>query len=306
MDIAFKLMFNAFKDGLRQPVIRGLFFSINHALQPRSHRQLRDGKKYQIEQMTPLHNRTFDATQELKKGIALHQSGNFIQAEEHYRKILARNPHHPDALHLLGVIAHQGGRSDVAVLLIKKAIRNNHDNPFYYNNLGAALREMGAQDEAVANYQKALQLKPEYAEAAYNMGSVLLLTGRLSEAVSWYEKAIQIKPDYVDAYSNLAAGYNKLNRPNDALTCCQKVLKLNPNNAVALNNMGNALMAREKQAEAITEQLCQLAGRLTQEANVHGADALFVTDGLIAIWEMPFMIWAGRTRHWPVTGARWS
>jgi len=201
--------------------------------------------------MSPLHKRSIDVANELKKGIGHHKFGNLVQAEKCYQKILAQHPHHPDALHLLGVAAHQNGKSDTAVLLIKKAIRNNPNNPFYYNNLGAALRETGDQSQAVLNYKKALLLKPDYAEAAYNMGSVLLINGHLSEAVSWYQKAVQIKPDYVDAYSNLAAGYNKQNRPDEALICCQKALQINPNCAAALNNMGNAFMARDKQNEAI-------------------------------------------------------
>ena len=201
--------------------------------------------------MSPSHKRSFDIAYNLKKGIAHHQSGNLVQAEKYYQKILAQHPHHSDALHLLGVAAHQNGKGKLAVLLIKKAIRNNPNNPFYYNNLGAAFRETGDQCKAVANYKKALQLKPDYAEAAYNMGSVLLLGGNLSEAVLWYQKAVQIKPDYVDAYSNLAAGYNKLNRPDEALICCQKALKLNLNCAEALNNMGNAFMALDKKKEAI-------------------------------------------------------
>jgi protein O-GlcNAc transferase len=201
--------------------------------------------------MTPLNHRLSDAARELKKGIAHHQAGNLEGAEEYYRRILARNPQHPDALHLLGVAAHQRGSSESAVVLIKKAIDHNCCNPFYYNNLGAALRETGAQKEAVVNYKKALQLKPDYAEAAYNMASVLLLSGTLPEAVFWYEKAIQIKPDYVDAYSNLAAAYNKMKRPDEALRCCQKALKLNPDSAAALNNMGNAFVALGRSIEAI-------------------------------------------------------
>jgi protein O-GlcNAc transferase len=180
-----------------------------------------------------------------------HQSGNLVQAEKCYQKILAQHPHHPDALHLLGVIAHQNGNSDTAVYLIKQAIRYNPHNPFYYNNLGAALREAGEQKEALTNYQKALQLKPDYAEAAYNIGSVFLISGNISAAIFWYQKAVRIKPDYVDAYSNMAAGYNKQNRPDDALICCQKALELNPICAEALNNMGNAFLAQGKQNEAI-------------------------------------------------------
>ena len=38
-----------------------------------------------------------------------HQAGRLAQAEQFYRAILANQPNHPDALHLLGVIANQGG-----------------------------------------------------------------------------------------------------------------------------------------------------------------------------------------------------
>ena len=188
---------------------------------------------------------------QLKQAIAAHQAGNLVKAKTCYQKILAQNPHHPDALHLLGVIAHQNGNCDTAVLLIKQAIRYNPNNPSYFNNLGVALREAGEQIEALNNYQKALHLKPDYAEAAYNMGSVFLISGNISAAILWYQKAVQINPNYVDAYTNLAAGYNKLNRPDKALICCQKALTLNSNCAEALNNMGNAYLTQDKKKEAI-------------------------------------------------------
>ena len=44
-----------------------------------------------------------------------HQSGRLAEAEALYRQILALEPRHAEALHLLGVIAHQTGRNDVAV-----------------------------------------------------------------------------------------------------------------------------------------------------------------------------------------------
>ena len=191
------------------------------------------------------------STEELKKAIVYHQSGNLAQAQKCYQKILAQHPNHPDAMHLLGVIAFQKGNRDIAVNLIKQAVRCNPHNPFYHNNLGAVLREAGDHKEALTHYQKALQLKPDYAEAAYNIGTVFLISGNISTAIFWYQKAILIKPDYLDAYSNLAAGYNRQNRPDDALICCHKALKLNPNCAEALNNMGNALVALGNQKEAV-------------------------------------------------------
>ena len=39
-----------------------------------------------------------------------HQAGHLQQAEQLYRQILAQQPGHADALHMLGLIAHQLGR----------------------------------------------------------------------------------------------------------------------------------------------------------------------------------------------------
>jgi len=64
-----------------------------------------------------------------------HQSGQLQQAEQLYRQILAQQPQHADALHLLGVITHQMGRYDIAINLIHQAIALKADYPEAHNNL---------------------------------------------------------------------------------------------------------------------------------------------------------------------------
>jgi hypothetical protein len=54
----------------------------------------------------------------LGEGIRHHQAGRLSEAEACYRRVLAVQPDHADALHLLGVIAHQVKRHDIAVDLI--------------------------------------------------------------------------------------------------------------------------------------------------------------------------------------------
>ena len=43
----------------------------------------------------------------LAVGLKLHQAGRLAEAEAWYRRVLAAQPNHADALHLLGVVAHQ-------------------------------------------------------------------------------------------------------------------------------------------------------------------------------------------------------
>ncbi len=76
-------------------------------------------------------------------GLAHHQAGRLAEAEACYRRVLAAQPNHADALNMLGVLAHQMGRPDMAVDLIRRAIENNGNNPAYFCNLGYALRDQG-------------------------------------------------------------------------------------------------------------------------------------------------------------------
>ena len=54
--------------------------------------------------------------------IEHHQAGRLPMAEEIYRRILAVEPNHPDALHLLGLVEHQTGRQEQAIEHIGRAI----------------------------------------------------------------------------------------------------------------------------------------------------------------------------------------
>ena len=83
-----------------------------------------------------------------------HQAGRLAEAEAIYRQILAVEPRHADALHLLGVIAHQVGRNDVAVEMILKAITLAPANPAFHSNLGEPYRQLGRLDDAIARSEE--------------------------------------------------------------------------------------------------------------------------------------------------------
>src|SRR4051794_35853315 len=104
----------------------------------------------------------------IEQGLALHQQGKLHEAEKVYRDVLAHQPKHPDALHLLGVIATEFKQFEQAIQLIDSAIRILPTVAFYYNNLGNAQRALGRRKPAYDSYSKALQLKPDYAEARVN------------------------------------------------------------------------------------------------------------------------------------------
>jgi len=123
-----------------------------------------------------------DEADALTAGLKHHQAGRLAQAQACYRNVLAGDPDHADALHLLGVIAQQSGRHDVAAELIGQAIKQNGQNAVYFCSLGVALYNQGNLNGALASYDRAISLRPDYVEAIYNRGNVLRVLRRFEEA----------------------------------------------------------------------------------------------------------------------------
>lgn len=78
--------------------------------------------------------------QAFELALGHHQSGRLAEAEALYRQVLAAEPRHADALHMLGVLAHQVGRNDVAAELIGQAIVVAPGVADFHSNLGEAHR----------------------------------------------------------------------------------------------------------------------------------------------------------------------
>ena len=70
----------------------------------------------------------------LQDAFALHQQGQFGQAESIYRQLLDIDPTNADVLHLLGVIAHQTGHHQGAIDLIGDAIAINPNVSSFHSN----------------------------------------------------------------------------------------------------------------------------------------------------------------------------
>ncbi len=92
-----------------------------------------------------------------------HRAGRLQAAEQIYRQVLAVEPNHAGAHHLLGVIAAQTGKLDEAIVYWRRSIELNPDYAEVYNNLGDALRVQGKVEEAIACCGRALALDPNSA-----------------------------------------------------------------------------------------------------------------------------------------------
>jgi tetratricopeptide (TPR) repeat protein len=188
---------------------------------------------------------------DLEKAAALHQQGQFGQAEAIYRQILNIEPKNVQTLHLMGLLAFQTGHHKNAVDIISQAIEINPNVASYYSIQGIALQILKEFDASVVNYDKAIALKPDYTEAYYNRGVALQELKQLDAAVASYDKAIAFKPDYAEAYLNRGIALQEFKNFDAAIASYEKAIALKPDYAEAYSNLGNALQELEQFGAAI-------------------------------------------------------
>jgi Flp pilus assembly protein TadD len=147
--------------------------------------------------------------------------------------VLAAQPNHPDALHLLGVLAFQCGQNDQALALLRRAVEVKPNYPQAYNHLGAVLSAMGRSAEAVAALRKAVTQSPGFAEAVFNLANALKANEQLDEAIATYRRVLVLEPRFAVAANELGMALELRGRPKEAITEYRRAIALDPNLAQA-------------------------------------------------------------------------
>ncbi len=186
-----------------------------------------------------------------EEAVRHHQAGQAEQAGALYRRVLALEPRHADALHLSGLLAFEAGRHAEGKELIGRAIRIDGARAPFHLNLGHVLAALRQHDEAAGAYRSAIRLRPDYLPAHLGLGNALQDAGRPAQAVLAYEAAIRIEPGFADAHANLGVALRKLGRLDDALAALDAAIRLRPDAAATHFNLANALAVSGRLDEAI-------------------------------------------------------
>lgn len=181
----------------------------------------------------------------LADAVALHRTGNLAGAEPLYRTLLERQPGHPDALHLLGVLRSQAGDPAEGASLIAEAIARRGTVAAYHSNLALALKALGRFDDAEAALRNAIALAPGSAPLVA-LGGVRRAGGRPAEALSVYHAALTIDPADGAAQEGIAHATAELaatdaGPPAAALTAYRRAFRLRPAAPFAAYNLASTL-----------------------------------------------------------------
>ena len=178
-----------------------------------------------------------DVLDDIRSAMCHRQAGRVAEAEAACRRVLAKSPDHPDALHLLGVLALQAGRLDDAVDLLRRAIRARPTFAEAYNNLGVALDGRDQHLKAEWAFRFAARIDPSSVSAYCNLGGVLRKQQQPWEADDAFRAALALRPDDPRPHGGLGATSLELGRQAEAIRHYRKWSELQLNSAVAHSDL---------------------------------------------------------------------
>jgi predicted O-linked N-acetylglucosamine transferase (SPINDLY family) len=188
----------------------------------------------------------------LNRALELHRAGRLDDAGAIYEQILADDPEHADAAHLLGLVRFRKNDLDSAIRLIRDAVDRDPDNPIYRANLGNVLKDAGRLSDAADAYRRALALRPGSAEIHNNLGYVLHASGMVEEGIGHYREAISLRPADHRAHYNLGNALYQVGRSDEAIAAFRDAATRNPDFADTWDHLGTVLQRLGRHAEAET------------------------------------------------------
>ncbi|WP_242538434.1 O-linked N-acetylglucosamine transferase, SPINDLY family protein [Trinickia acidisoli] len=192
---------------------------------------------------------THPAIPPIENGLALLQAGRLAEAAAVYRQILAVQPTHPDALHLLGLVAYYEGNYGAAVELIMAAL-THHTSEMFYANLGNAFAAQGKRAAAIECFRQAIALKADYIQAHNNLGNLMREQRDFAQAVQCFRTVIALQPDYAEAHNNLANALVDLGDLDAAIEAYRHAIALRPDFVEPRSNLLFILSYRDDLTQA--------------------------------------------------------
>ena len=162
------------------------------------------------------------------QAVALHGQGRLDEAERLYLQILAREPRHLDARHMLGVLRAYQNRNQEAHDLIAPVVAADPNNALALANFGNVLLALERPEDALAMFDRSLAINPDYPSAILSRANLLQPLLRYTEAVADYNRFLLLVPDYAEGWSNRGQALQNLGRLEEALDSFRRAEALDP------------------------------------------------------------------------------
>lgn len=144
------------------------------------------------------------------------------------RHVLAREPHHFEALVYAGVLENELGHGERAMDLLKRAVAVRPDAFLPYFALGALYAGEGNLPRAEAHLKKAVEVE-ESPQAYSLLGTIAYERGRVADAIDALQKAVRLDPGDEESLFLLGLCFLDRGWTQKAAERFRAALELNPN-----------------------------------------------------------------------------
>jgi predicted O-linked N-acetylglucosamine transferase (SPINDLY family) len=190
--------------------------------------------------------------QAMQRAVEHHRAGRLSEAEAIYRDVLTAQPHHPDALYLLGLIAWETDQAPAAADLLRRAVALDPANPQYGVALGHALSRAGRVQESADAYASVLNRYPDRVDARLALAHTLYNLARPDAAIESLRQGLALCPESAELHACLGVSLTMAGLPAAAQAEHEQALRLRPGVAQYHTDLGSALLARGRPRDAIT------------------------------------------------------
>ena len=187
----------------------------------------------------------------LSEAVVLHSAGAIGRAEPMYKTILQLQRHHPEALHLLGMLSYQRGDQEKGIRYIKRALVVRPDFPDALNNLAGIHLHAGDAKQALSLLQKALVLHEDYMAGLQTLARVHIRLRDYEGAASAYQRMDALDPGNQSVLKDWAATLLTLGHYGEAEGMFGRVLEQDPANKDARCFLAQTIKAQGRFAEAL-------------------------------------------------------
>lgn len=192
-----------------------------------------------------------------RAGLAdlLAAQGRKAEAEAGYRAALSREPRHPAAIALTGLLLAQGRAAEALPFIEPQAARASAD-AYVLAAAAAALNAVGRKGEAEILYRRALALEPNLALLEHNLAAVLEEMQRYPEAEEAALRAIaKGSATSVGVLGRALQGQDKLAEAEQAF---RVAVSQRPGEPGVHRDLAELVWLRTGSREAMTEMLDQI------------------------------------------------
>lgn len=184
------------------------------------------------------------------KVVQLYKAGQIRQAFDIASQTADRAPQDLDINTLAGALGVETGEASTATRYLLRATSIQPHHPQALFLLGNALGQQDMHEQAIDAYQKSLEFDANNADAALNLGLALRKRQDNTEAEKWFNRALEINPDHAEAHNAIANFMLAREWPDKAEFFARKAHRLAPNTVQYVVTLAQALQAQRRYVDS--------------------------------------------------------